>query len=203
MKTQVLSLLALGASAVMAQEYNTSAPFTLKLESSDASIDGVYLYSCHAGAGIEELCLTTEGGGTASTYFLNESDYNNVGDFPTGPLVWNLLVNIGDVPTNVSSGMTFNYNPGSNVAIPAFGLSSGGQYVGFDGDDHLFTSSYYDESTFVAGVYPNTSSNYPIYHWQACWNYFGGYYYHALGWVTAGTPYNPTCSSVSVVRTFI
>ena len=203
MKTQALCLLAFAASAVLAQDYNQSAPFNLKLESSDSSIDGIYLYSCHAGAGIEELCLTTTGGGSPSTFFLNETSYNNVGDFPTGPLVWNLLVNIDNVPTNVSSGMSLNYNPASNVAVPAFTTGYSGQYVGFDADNHLFISAYYDESTFEPGVYPNTTSNFPLYHWQACYNYYGGYYYQALAWVTAGTPYNPTCTAVTVTRTFI
>jgi hypothetical protein len=227
MKSLLSALFALTLSVVSAQEYNTSAPFTLKLESDNADINGQYLGACHAGAALEQLCLSGTDGTPVNynTFTLNVTSSST--GFETGPLVWNLQ---GD-SFNVSSGLAFIQNLHSNVAVPWFTPSPSNDYVGFDADNKLFIySATYDESAFVAGEYPAGQPTVPTYQvsvalspwpgcfvlvclwdhmadlvlfqWYACYTYTG-YYYHALAWATSGKPINPTCEAVNVTRTFV
>lgn len=145
------ALLALTLSVVSAQEFNTSAPFTLKLESDNEDINGQFLGACHAGAAIEQLCLSGTDGTPASynTFTLNVTSGST--DFETGPLVW--ILHGADF--NLSSGLSFTQSLHSNVAVPWFTPSASYDYVGFDADNKLFIySGAYDESTFVAGETP-------------------------------------------------
>lgn len=199
MKFTLSALLALTLSAVSAQGYNTSAPFTLKLESDNEDINGQYLGACHAGAAIEQLCLSGTDGTPVNynTFTLNVTSSST--DFEVGPLVW-ILQGSG---FNLSSGLTFTQNLHSNVAVPTFTPSPSYDYVGFDADNKLFIySTTYDESAFVAGEYPTPQPTTPEYQWYACYTYTG-YYYHALAWATTGEPINPTCEAVNVTRTFV
>ena len=162
MKFSLSALVSLTVSLVSAQEYNTSAPFALKLESSNANISGTYLSSCHAGAAIEELCLagTTVPANDYGTYMLNVSTSSGA-DENEGILVWNLPTN----SINVSSGLIFSPSLYSTVVTPLFEPSYSSNTVAFDEDDKLFIySGYYDESTFVAGVYPTQVTPVPLYH---------------------------------------
>lgn len=162
------ALLSLTVSLVSAQEYNTSAPFVLKLDSADADVSGQYLSSCHAGAAIEQLCLSGTDAPTDDnygTYTLNVSLSSSSGSaetYETGPLVWILPT----TTVNVSSGLVFAKDLTSNIAVPMFEpSSSGSDYVGFDADDKLFVySGYYDQSTFVAGTTPKQVTPEPLYH---------------------------------------
>lgn len=164
MKILLSALLSLTVSLVSAQEYNTSAPFVLQLDSAAANISGQYLSSCHAGAAIEQLCL----GGTEvpsdnyGTYTLNVSVYSNSEDtYETGPLVWILPTST----LNVSSGLVFSHSLDSNIAVPMFEPSSSSDYVGFDADDKMFIySGYYDQTKFVSGIYPTQVTPVPLYH---------------------------------------
>lgn len=199
MKSILSALVALTLSAVSAQEYNTSAPFTLKLESDNEDINGQFLGACHAGAAIEQLCLSGTDGTPVNynTFTLNVTSGST--DFETGPLVWILQ----GADFNLSSGLSFSQNLHSNVAVPSFTPSPSYDYVGFDADNKLFIySAAYDESTFVAGEYPVGQPAVPQYQWYACYTYTG-YYYHALAWATTGDPINPTCEEVNVTRTFV
>jgi hypothetical protein len=199
MKSILSALLALTLSAVSAQEYNTSAPFTLKLESDNEDINGQYLGACHAGAAIEQLCLSGTDGTPVNynTFTLNVTSSST--DFEIGPLVWILQGS----NFNLSSGLSFTKNLHSNVAVPTFTPSYSYDYVGFDADNKLFIySAPYDESAFVAGEYPTGQPTTPEYQWYACYTYTG-YYYHALAWATTGEPINPTCEAVNVTRTFV
>ena len=66
MRTSSISLgLAIAAATVLAQQTNQSAPFDLVLSSSNSTINGSVLESCHEGAAIESLCL---GGNVADVY---------------------------------------------------------------------------------------------------------------------------------------
>ncbi|KUI60517.1 hypothetical protein VP1G_07755 [Cytospora mali] len=200
MKFSLSALVSLTVSGVLAQEYNTSAPFVLKLDSSNDTIAGQYLGACHAGAAIEELCLsgTEVLANDYGTFTLNVSSSSET--YETGPLVWNLQTS----SVNVSSGLSFLQDLYSNIALPLFEPSTTNDYVGFDEDDKLFVySGYYNESTFVPGVFPNTTNPVPLYHWYACYMYNLGYYYNALAWVTYGEPANPTCTAVNVTRVFV
>ncbi|KAG6365117.1 hypothetical protein INS49_006724 [Diaporthe citri] len=199
MKSILSALLALTLSVVSAQEYNTSAPFTLKLESDNEDLNGQFLGACHAGAAIEQLCLSGTDGTPVNynTFTLNVTSGST--DFETGPLVWILR----GADFNLSSGLSFSQNLHSNVAVPTFTPSPSYDYVGFDADNKLFIySGPYDESTFVAGEYPVGAPSVPQYQWYACYTYTG-YYYHALAWATTGEPINPTCEEVNVTRTFV
>lgn len=160
MKYLLSALLALTLSAVSAQEYNTSAPFTLKLESDNEDINGQYLGACHAGAAIEQLCLSGTDGTPVNynTFTLNVTSSST--DFEIGPLVW-ILQGSG---FNLSSGLSFGQNLHSNVAVPSFTPSYSYDYVGFDADNKLFIySATYDESSFVAGEYPTGQPTTPEY----------------------------------------
>jgi hypothetical protein len=67
MQASILSLvLALGASQVVAQYTNQSAPFNLILCSSNATLNGALLGACHEGAAIEGLCPSIGGNASAS-----------------------------------------------------------------------------------------------------------------------------------------
>ncbi|ROW12067.1 hypothetical protein VMCG_00497 [Cytospora schulzeri] len=203
MKFMLSALLSLTVSSVSAQEYNTSAPFVLKLDSTVANISGQYLSACHAGAAIEQLCLAGSDipANNYGTYTLNVSLASSSDEtYETGPLVWILPTST----LNVSSGLVFSHDLTSNIAVPLFEPSSSTDYVGFDEDDKLFIySSYYDQSTFVSGIYPTQVAPVPLYQWYACYTYNLGYYYNALAWVTSGKPDNPTCTAVNVTREFV
>lgn len=203
MKLLLSALLSLTVSLVSAQEYNTSAPFVLKLDSTVANISGQYLNSCHAGAAIEQLCLegTEVPSDNYGTYALNVSlSSSSEGTYETGPLVWTLQT----TTLNVSSGLVFTQTLDSNIAVPIFEPSSSSDYVGFDADDKMFIySGYYNQSTFVPGIFPTQVTPVPLYHWYACYTYSLSYYYNALVWVTSGKPDNPTCAAVNVTRVFI
>lgn len=160
MKSMLSALLALTLSLASAQEFNTSAPFTLKLESDNEDINGQFLGACHAGAAIEQLCLSGTDGTPVNynTFTLNVTSGST--DFETGPLVWILR----GADFNLSSGLSFSQNLHSNVAVPTFTPSVSYDYVGFDADNKLFIySAPYDESTFVAGEYPVGAPSQPEY----------------------------------------
>lgn len=165
MKFTVPTALALTATLASAQEYNTSKPFTLKLTSSNSTINGQFLDACHAGAAIEELCLAgTNGTANAyNTFALNTTDNSGYSgeEYETGVLVWTLE----GANFNESEGLVFNPSLSSNVVAPEFEPSYSNDYVGFDDDDNMFIySSYYDESEFTAGVYPTEVTPEPLYH---------------------------------------
>lgn len=205
-KLTIPTLLAAMASLASAQEYNISAPFTLKvISTSNSTINGQYLEACHAGAAIEELCLGGTDGTPSdyNTYNLNVSTEATFSDeeFETGILTWTLQ---GD-DFSVSEGLVFNPSLTSNVVAPEFEPAESFEFlVGFDCEDKLFIySSYYDETSFTPSTVPDSVDPEPLYRWYACYVYNGGYYYQALAWVTVGEPINPTCEAVEVERVFV
>lgn len=108
--------------AVQAQTYTQDGPFNLKLKSDDSSLDGKYLYACHAGAAIESLCLgSTESpaGSSSASFYYNYTVNDNVPS-NSGLLIWNLQATGQDGVITVSSPLSFNYDPGSNVATTLF-----------------------------------------------------------------------------------
>lgn len=210
--------------AVQAQTYSQEGPFNLKLKSDDTSLDGKYLYACHAGAAIESLCLgsTQDPAGSSSfNFYYNYTEYDNVPS-NSGLLTWNLVANGPDGPITVSSPLSFNYDPGSNVATTLFMVSYSQSsllhhetllltfssqttttpsiQVAFDNDGNLFVPTYTDDSKYVPGQYPEYPGAIALQNWQACWAQVGGYYYNVLAWVTSGAPKNPTCKAVKVAK---
>lgn len=197
-------LLAAVAPLASAQDYNTSAPFTLKVTTpSNSTINGQYLEACHAGAAIEELCLAGTDGtpGDYNTYNLNTTTNYGNQKFETGILTWTLH----GADFNVSEGLVFAPSLTSNVVAPEFEPAESYNFLlGFDCEDRLFMySGYYDETTFTPDALPTQVDPVPLYRWYACYTYSLGYYYQSLAWVTVGEPVNPTCEAVNVTRTFV
>lgn len=204
-KITIPTLFAAVASLASAQDYNTSAPFTLKITSTtNSTINGQFLEACHAGAAIEQLCLAGTDGTPSdyNTYNLNTTA-TDISDeeFETGILTWELQ----GADFNVSEGLVFAPGLTSNVVAPEFEPAESYDFlVGFDCEDKLFIySSYYDETTFTPDTVPTSVTPEPLYQWYACYTYSSGYYYHVLAWVTVGEPINPTCEAVEVERVFV
>lgn len=194
----LLSLPVLAASAVSAQTTIETGPFLLKIaNSANETLNDQYLYSCHAGAGIEGLCLSPT---INSSFTLNTTD-----SFPYGPLIWQLPVILNGTDQEVPSAVSLQYNPGSNVAVALFYTGTNSNIeVRFDDDDRLVVYSSFDDSKAVEGGNtppPDSVGQVDLSHWYACWTIVGGYYYQALTWVTTGEPHNPTCQAVDVVKT--
>ncbi|KAK1756197.1 hypothetical protein QBC47DRAFT_379383 [Echria macrotheca] len=192
------------ATAAMGQTIKQSEPFFLKVTSSNLTIDGKFLYSCHAGAALQTLCLGSRDVPTtnvnSATFYLNTTVYEGK-ESDTGNLIWNLVLAPGADGSQqiVSEPLTFQYTPGSNVAITWFAPGYPTQpEVGFN-NSALFVNSYPDDSHFT-DTYPEQFTSTRISNWYACWVLAGSYYYNALSWVTAGAPHNPTCQSVSVIK---
>ncbi len=194
------ALLALGASLTSAQYYaNQSAPFYLQLSSSNTTVDGAILASCHEGAAIEGLCL---GGGlpadSSSTYYLNYTTQQTPDPVLgyTGLLTW--VLHGGNF--ELSSPLSLQFNPTSNVAAPLFTPSDNGQQVGFDQDGYLYIPGSVDDTVSP----PKYTGLTPLYQWNVCYTNFG-YFYKTLVWVVGkgAKAQNPTCVDVKVKRVFI
>ncbi|KAK4187521.1 cell wall protein RHD3 [Podospora australis] len=190
-KTLLPALAAL-FSLTSAQNYpDQSAPFSLKIsDAADASLNNKYLYACHSGAAIEQLCLgdKAEHADAYSTYYHNTSEWSS----GTGTLVWNLPYSDGIA----SSGLTFAYNPASNVVLSYFiPGDSNAVRIGFNEENKLFVPAYIDDVLTPGGEKP-------FYNWEVCTTQFSGYRYQALAWVTVGTPVTGSwgCVSVNVTK---
>ncbi|KAK0711446.1 hypothetical protein B0H67DRAFT_493059 [Lasiosphaeris hirsuta] len=187
---------------VSAQSYNQTGPFYLQIKSDNATLDGRYLTACHSGAAQETLCLGKVDSPTtnkaSASFFWNTTDQS-----PVGVLIWNLVLakNPDGTQMVVSSPMTLDYTPGTNVATTRFGPNEIDRsvQVGFN-NSVMYMTWWNDDSTFLAGQYPTGDSSREITNWNVCWVLAGSYYYNALAWVTGGAPHNPTCEAVSVVK---
>jgi len=194
MKSAISSaILALAAGTAFAQSpySNQSAPFYLKVVSSNATLNGASFISCHEGAAIEGLCLSDYPG---DTYYLNTSTI--AGQESSGLLVWNL------VGSNFveSEPMDLFYSPTSNVALPLFEPQEFGLQVEFDENNLLAVENYVDDT-----VSPPTAGNTTLYRrWAICQTYYTGYTYTTLSWILGpGPAENPSCQSVDVTRVWV
>jgi len=199
MQASILSLvLALGASQVVAQYTNQSAPFNLILCSSNATLNGALLGACHEGAAIEGLCPSI-GGNASASYNLFTFNYTSK-QTPdpifgiTGLLTWELRG--GNF--NLSSPMSISTSLTSNVAVPLFTPGSQFTSIGFDNDNMLFIPQYYDDT-----VVPPKFGSKPLQRWYACTTQ-DTYLYTTLAWVIGTqSPENPSCQKVKVKRVFV
>jgi len=199
----VLALVSTLATFVTCQDYNTSAPFTLKIISYDNStLNGTSLFACHEGAAIEALCqpgqITTIPT-SAQTFNFNTSSSQVA---PTDP-----SIGITGILTFLLQGSNFNeseplglYTPlSSNVALPLFQPSSG-IAVAFDSNNLLNVQDYVDDT-----VSPPTFTDAKAYYrWYVCTTYYSSYTYQTLNWILGeAPPQNPTCQKVDVQRVFV
>jgi hypothetical protein len=202
--SQVATSLLLGATTgALAQNYTTSPAFTLSIsDATNATLDGSILEPYHAGAAIEALGIVAaaDANTTYAQYNFNYTTYSGETS-PTGVLFWELPYEGEAGPGLEQEPLSFLYNPGSNLALPLFEPALSNVQLGFDADNKLFVVGYSD-SSFSATGFPNVTYDY-LYHWEACYNYYSGYYYFSIAYLTAGTPSNPTCSAVNITRTFV
>ncbi|KAL8303571.1 hypothetical protein RB600_007160 [Gaeumannomyces tritici] len=185
--------------------FTKSEPFNIVVsESSNSTVVGWILGACHAGAGIEGLCVSNDSPSPPSTTFT----HNTTGDSEpiAGPLIWELPTKLNGMPTTLPSSMSLSYVAWSDVAIPMFKPGYSDTPIGFDEDDKMFLVAYGDD-----GVHEPDDQTKAIrvdearkmYNWYVCWTYIGSYYYHALTWSTSHPPQNPTCNAANVTRKFL
>jgi hypothetical protein len=189
-----LVLLLGSASAITAQYLNQSLPFNLVLKSEDLNATGKYLSPCHEGAAIEGLCLST----APSERDVFRYNYTDTPDYksPTGYLTW--ILQGGNF--NATEPLQLSYNPTSNVAVPLFSPSESGQPIGFDDDDLLYISGYFDDRVQPLNL---SGPAVPYYRWYVCDTY-AGYAYRTLAWgLGEAAPQNPSCVKVDVKRKFV
>lgn len=87
MKFTTFSSIALFTLSVFGADLQ-SKPFELELTSTNSSVNGVKLNSCHEGALVEGLCLPIgfKGNAFSQTFYLN---YTSAAHPNSGKLVWN------------------------------------------------------------------------------------------------------------------
>jgi hypothetical protein len=91
------------------------------------------------------------------------------------------------------------YMSNSNVGVPILGSGTGYFDIGFDSDNKTFSVKEFDDSMYVPGVQPEYNGDFGYYQWAVCWQY-SGLYAQTLSWITTGTPHNPTCELVDLLR---
>lgn len=177
-------------------------PFTLRItDSINAALNGGALASCHAGAAIEALCYPTgsdtaraTGDASAQYYF------NTTAGAASGILIWNLPSG-GSGTAVTPSTVRLEARAESELATALiYPGAAGATAFEFDAAGKLLVRAPYDEARF--GVFERPAPAFvPLYRWEACWNFAGGYYYPTVNWALgAGRPRNPTCVSVNITR---
>ncbi|GIZ37763.1 hypothetical protein CKM354_000119900 [Cercospora kikuchii] len=197
MKSTIANAAALlSLTTTIAAQTTQSKPFTLSLQSTNATLNGKTLTSCHEGAAIEGLCI---GPYAASQYQWNTTDGQVVSDKnlgKSGVLTWELVG--GNFKT--SEPMVFVYNPSTNVAHAQFSPSDQNVQVGFDKNNKMFVPTYYDDTVSP----PKQGNERALYHWYICNYAYAAYAYESLNFVVGNAkPQNPSCQKVDVVRKFV
>lgn len=201
------SILAFGVLEVIAQDCfycNQSAPFKLVIRWTKGEDSDSALFSCHEGAAIDGICVTTafDPPIDASTYYFNYSSSNETPDPKigyAGLLTWNMEVEIDNRISNLSFPMILTYDAISNVGVPMF-IGDDFEYgIGFDQHNLMYLLGYTDDS-----LSPIQDKVKPYYSWYVCTTMWELYVYQTLSWVIGrGKPENPSCVKVDVERVFI
>ncbi|KAF2659950.1 hypothetical protein K491DRAFT_549848, partial [Lophiostoma macrostomum CBS 122681] len=191
--------------SVSAQFDNQSAPFHLVLISDDSSVDGDTLSACHAGAGIESLCLshsisTSKTAAIAATPFQFNTSDSVVTPNKTLGAPGYLTYELQGSNFNESEALGLYIDRSTNVGLLL--LEPGTQdaiVVAFDSNNLLNIQDYIDDTQD-----PPVAGNYTAYYrWYSCTTYYVGYQYVTLTWVLGeAKPQNPTCVKVDVKRVF-
>ena len=201
MRTSTLaSLMALAASAT-AQYPNQTAPFALVVYSpQNETYNGTTLGACHEGAALEGLCISAPYASSlpssVSTFTQNYSAA--AAPLPMVGTVGYLTYELQGANFNLSSPMEFSYNPASNVAVPLFTPSAGGQEIAFN-EDQLGVVTFSDDTITPPAEVPTFYFD----RWYIC-ETNAGYDYITLAWVLGDTtPENPSCVKAFINRVFV
>ncbi|KAI8951715.1 hypothetical protein F4801DRAFT_280050 [Xylaria longipes] len=101
----------------------------------------------------------------------------------------------------MGKALSLQYRPNTNVAMPAFGASTGTvDYTGFDRDDKAFLDYYVNDALAVPNKPANVSVDVLYYNWALCWQTYYGVTGQSLSWITAGSAHNPTCEQVDLIK---
>ncbi|KAL9107015.1 MAG: hypothetical protein Q9227_008051 [Pyrenula ochraceoflavens] len=181
---------------------NQTAPFSLILQTAVSSpLNGTALASCHEGAAIEGLCVTSSPPSSnlsyAQTYRFNYSASSTAPD-PSPSTQGYVVYELRGGNFDIFEPLGLSYNPASNVAVPLFYPDNDiATSMAFDENDLLNIQSYIDDTTD-----PPTLGQKGYYRWYVCTTY-AGYTYQTLAWVLGpNEPENPTCTKVDVKRIF-
>ncbi|KAG4440768.1 hypothetical protein IFR05_003755 [Cadophora sp. M221] len=220
MRPLVLAVLAFGGWISTASTFETpkikypyqSAPFNLIVLSSNSTLNGTHLYSCHEGAAIQGLCTNSsrhirEGPNPRPIepynmrYFLNYTDGSEGERSPTkearsGILTWafeHMTVSCAMKLRNGWNGFC------SNVITPLFTPGDhNSDIVAFDGDNKLCIWNWRDEAVLPTWQNRNYEQT-AYYNWYICMTNVG-YLFETLTWVSGGEPVNPSCQKVDILR---
>ncbi|KAJ4369911.1 hypothetical protein N0V83_005675 [Neocucurbitaria cava] len=159
------------------------------------------------GAAIEGLCLTDstvqDPVASYTTFYHNVSSSENAtanANDTLGVLNWILTIGGG---LNVSSGMSFSQQPGSNLADLIFspGFDTDNRPVAFESCGHMYVPVYQDDTVTPPGSYGPPRK---LMNWFICLTRFA-YLYESLVFKigVTGEPQNPTCVAVDVERVWV
>jgi hypothetical protein len=96
--------------------------------------------------------------------------------------------------------MSFDYNPGRNIAGLVFLPGGKAMDISFDKDDMMYIQ---DEEIEVIEK-PNDYKTVKLYRWQMCTITEGDEFYYSLTWLLGtGEPSLPDCQAVGVKRVFV
>jgi hypothetical protein len=163
------------------------------------------LGACHQGAAIEGLCITGETvqdpPSSYTTFYHNVSSARNEAAGAAnadGPISW--ILRAGGNLT-VPSAMFLALDETSNVANPTFYPGTDkSTLVAFEEDGCLYINANRDDTVSPPSVF------YPSRHvknWYICLTRYS-YTYTTLSWKVGltGTPQNPSCQKVDIVRVY-
>ncbi|KAI0530068.1 hypothetical protein GGR58DRAFT_494756 [Xylaria digitata] len=195
------------ASAVFAQvtELHQDGPFALRVkgQAANSSIDGYLrwynlpLLPAPTFINYEPIAYPVIGDPTYEWYF-NYTGLVQYKSHEVGFLLANRTANTTTPSPYHGQPLDITYMSNSNVGAALLGNGAAFD-AGFDADSRVFSTREFDDSTYVPGVPPEYTEELGYYHWAICWQ-LSGTYNQTLSWITTGTPHNPTCELVDLLR---
>ncbi|KAI0505904.1 hypothetical protein F5B22DRAFT_660946 [Xylaria bambusicola] len=205
--TALLGLVSATAVSGQFQELQQEGPFALKVkgQASNSSING-YLKWYNLGGLTNPTFISYEPNAyptvsdSSYQWYFNYTGFVQYREHEVGFLVVNPTANTTTPSPYRGQVMDMTYQSNSNVGVPLLGLGTNSYFdVGFDDDNKAFNTKEFDDGAYVPGVQPEYDDDLGYYHWAVCWQ-FSGMYQQTLSWITYGTPHNPTCELVDLVR---
>jgi hypothetical protein len=177
-----------------------TGPFYIQLVGSrNASLNGLYINTCHVGAATEVLCIppSTEKPNPRSEFYLNNTKEYSPNE---GMITWNLSPQPG-----YSSAVVLGGGLTSNIVIPTLGPPRAPDYpniLGFDEKDMMYIPSGFDDSK--QWNEPGYNPHKKLYRWAICEivHQPGGYRYTTFVWTVgpSKTEYEIPCVAVEAKR---